>query len=99
MGEGLRPQNWAQNQGHKNMYIWRKSSWNQAETAIGITAEKNIVDYPKAYDIIRNDIYVDDWMPGTHSEDEGLLVTDELKLSLENGGSTLKGFTFSGRQA
>ena len=74
-----------------------KPSGNLAETAMRITAEKNIVEYPKVYDIIRNDIYVDDCLSGTHSADERLLVTDELKLSLENGGITLKGFTFSGK--
>ena len=42
--------------------------------------------YPEASKVILNDIYVDDCMS----------VTDEVKISLEPGGFTLKGFTFAG---
>ena len=81
----------------KTLIYGVRPSGNQAERAIRVTAEKNIKTYPKAFDGIRNDTYVDDCMSGTGSEEEGFLVTDEVKLCLEKGGFTLKGFTFSGR--
>ena len=55
-----------------------RSSGNQAERAVCLTAEKNIKQYPKAYDIIYNDGYVDDCISGA-------------KLSPENGGFTFGG--------
>ena len=73
-----------------------KSSGNQAERAVRLTAESSSIEFPVAYDIAVNDIYVDDCILGKHSRKEVLEATDELKLSLEKGGFTLKGFTFSG---
>ena len=73
-----------------------KSSGNQAERAVRLTAESSSSEFPVAYDIAVNDIYVDDCMSGKHSRKKVLEATDELKLSLEKGGFTLKGFTFSG---
>ena len=75
-----------------------RSSGNQAERAVRLTAEKYIDQYPKAYDIIHKDVYVDDCISGALSESDGISATDELKLSLEKGGFTLKGFSFSGRE-
>ena len=45
-----------------------------------------------------NDMYVDACLPGGPSWDETLKITDELKLALEKGGFSLKGFTFSGHE-
>ena len=72
-----------------------KSSGNPAERAVRETAAKNIEEYSNAHDIIF-DIYVDDCISGTHTENERMSVTDELKFSLGKGGFTLKGFSFSG---
>ena len=74
-----------------------KPSGNQAESAIRQTAEKNRDEYPIAYDIVQNDIYVDDCISGATSEGEGALATEELMLCLEKGGFTLKGFSCSGK--
>ena len=77
----------------KTLIYGVKTSGNQAERAIRQTAEKNRDEYPIAYDIVQNDIYVDDCISGTTPEGEGVLVTEELMLCLEKGGFTLKGFS------
>ena len=74
-----------------------RSSGNQAERAIRLTAEKNAEEFPKAYDIIHHDTYVDDVVSGAESEELGTQATDELQQCLETGGFTLKGFTVSGK--
>ena len=43
-----------------------------------------------------NVIYVEDCLSGENSYENALISTDYLKLALENGGFTQKGFTFSG---
>ena len=73
-----------------------KPSGNQAERAVRLTAAESKEEFPDAYEIILKDLYVDDCISGKHTSQEVLSVTDEIKLSLEKGGFTLKGFTFSG---
>ena len=46
-----------------------RPSGNMAECALRRTAELTKSDYPKAFDVIKKDIYVDDCLSGTHSED------------------------------
>ena len=53
-------------------------------------------EYPRAHEIVNHDVYVDDCVSGESSEEERMQATDQLQLSLETGGFTLKGFTFSG---
>ena len=81
----------------KTLIYGVKPSGNQAERAIRQIAEKNRDEYPIAYDIVQNDIYVDDCISGTTCEGEGVLATEELMLCLEKGGFTLKGFSCSGK--
>ena len=52
--------------------------------------------HPKVYDIVRNDVYVDDRLSGKITWDELLLVTDQLKIVLSRGGFAL-GVTIAGR--
>ena len=52
---------------------------------------------PKAYDIIMNDMYVDDCMSGDDSFDETLQATEQLSVALAIGGFIIKGYTFSGK--
>ena len=73
-----------------------RPSGNMAECALRRTAELTKSDFPKAFDVINKDIYVDDCLSGTHTEDERSVVTDQLSLSLTKGGFKLKGYTFSG---
>ena len=68
----------------------------QIQCGLRRTAEKCKSEYPKAHDVIMNDMYVDDCLSGDPSWDETLKIADELKLALEKGGFSLKGFTFSG---
>ncbi len=73
-----------------------KCSGNQAERALRLVAELMKDDYPMAYEIINNDVYVDDCISGEDTLEERDEATDQVKLSVEKGGFTLKGFTFSG---
>ena len=81
----------------KTLIYGVRSSGNQAERAIRLVAEKYQREYPKAYETIHKETYVDDIISGCDSEAQGLSSTEELKLCLEKGGFTLKGFSFSGR--
>ena len=73
-----------------------KSSGNQAERALRLTAENMSESYPETSKVILNDIYVDDCISGTNNKSKLISVMDELKVGLETGGFTLKGFTFVG---
>ena len=73
-----------------------KPSGNQAGRALRMVVELTVNDYPMAFEIVSNDVYVDDCISGELTEEERLQATDQLQLSLECGGFTLKGFTFSG---
>ena len=81
----------------KTVIYGSRPSGQLAERAIRLTAEKNLDSYPKAHRIINDDIYVDDCLSGNDSHSGMLQDTDELKLTLDSGGFTLKGFTVSGR--
>ena len=74
-----------------------RPSGNLAECGLRKTAELTQSECPKAYDIIMNDMYVDDCMSGDDSFDETLQVTEQLSVALAKGGFSLKGFTFSGK--
>ena len=73
-----------------------RSSGNLAEYALRKTAELTKVEYPLAYDVIINDIYVDDCLSGSNTEDERSETVDQFSLAVAKGGFKLKGFTFSG---
>ena len=47
-----------------------RPSRNQAERALRLVAEMTIDQYPIAYEIIQNDIYVDDCISGEATEEE-----------------------------
>ena len=73
-----------------------RSSGNIAECGIRKTAEITRLEFPKAYDIIMNDTYVDDILSGDNSLIKFFEKTDQLNIALGKGGFILKGFTFSG---
>ena len=73
-----------------------RSSGNLAEYALRKTAELTKLEYPLAYDVIINDIYVDDCLSGSNTEDERSRTVDQFSLAVAKGGFKLKGFTFSG---
>ena len=73
-----------------------KSSGNVAECAVRKVAELSREEFPKAYDAINNDLYVDDCISG----DSDLAAThdkaDQFTAALSKGSFMVKGFTFSG---
>ena len=73
-----------------------RSSGNVAECAVRKTAELTKELYPKAYDVMMDQLYVDDCMSGANSEKERSSKAEELTGALGMGGFKLKGFTFSG---
>ena len=73
-----------------------RSSGNMAECALRRTAELTKSDYPLAYNVILNDVYVDDCLSGSSTENERSKTVDEFSLAVAKGGFKLKGFTFSG---
>ena len=74
-----------------------KPSGNLAECGLRKTAELTKDMYPEAYDVINDDIYVDDCFSGANSDDRCRNTTDQLSLALIKGGFNLKGFTYSGQ--
>ena len=80
----------------KTLIYGVKPSGNLAERALRQTAEKTKHLYPRACEIINEDMYVDDCLSGENSLNDRLKSTDNLKLALEMGGFTPKGFIFSG---
>ena len=81
----------------KTLIYGVKSSGNQAECGLRLTAQLSKEDYPNANEIVQNDIYVDDCMSGEKTQDLLFQRADELALILRRGGFGLKGFTFSHR--
>ena len=73
-----------------------RSSGNIAECGIRKTAEITRLEFPKAYDVIMNDTYVDDILSGDNSLVKNLEKTDQLNIALGKIGFILEGFTFSG---
>ena len=72
-----------------------KSSGNLAECGLRKTAELTKIECPKAFNVINDDIYVDDCFSGDTSEEGVREKTDELCIALSKGGFDLKGFALS----
>ena len=75
-----------------------RPSGDIAECGLRRTAELSRDIYPKAYDVIMYETYVDDMLSGTDGVDRTFEVTDELHATLSKGGFTLKGFAMSGEE-
>ena len=69
-----------------------KSSGNQAESALEKreTAAISKDEYPEAFRIISQDAYVDDCISGEDSNELALQGADEIEISFNKGGLTLK---------
>ena len=72
-----------------------KSSGNQAERGLRMTADVSKEEYPEVNEIVKNDIYVDDCMSGEKTQELCFQRADQLAIVLMKGGFCLKGFTFS----
>ena len=73
-----------------------KSSGNQAERALRLTATKMEDKFPKAANIVKNDIYVDDCLSGDVSVEAGRAAYESVSELIRHGGFSTKGVTFSG---
>ena len=80
----------------KTLIYGVKTSGNQAERALRETATFCMNEYPKQYQVIQDDIYVDDCLSGGASYEVTKTITDDLQIVLSKGGFRLKGITFSG---
>ena len=80
----------------KSVIYGVKCSGNQAERALRLAVQLQRDRYPMAYDIVMNDVYVDDCVSGELTDEKRAQATDELRLALEKVGFTLKGITLSG---
>ena len=79
----------------KTLIYGVKSSGNQAERALRLTAANYKEDYNEVSEIIHRDMYVDDCLSGQDSLNGSFHTADELEIVLMHGGFRLKGFTFS----
>ena len=73
-----------------------RSSGNQAERALRLTADTYETEFPMAHGIIHNDIYVDDCLSGEASKKARDEATEQLQQCLGKASFTFKGFTNSG---
>ena len=80
----------------KTLIYGIRSSGNQAECGLRAIAKLFKDEYPEVYQIIQNDVYVDDCITGESSTDRAYIRADELEVIINRGGFHLKGVTFSG---
>ena len=80
----------------KTLIYGVRSSGNLAECGLRRTAELSMTEFPRAYEIIKSDTYMDDCLSGEDSLDRAKIVTDNLVVSMARGGFSFKGFTFAG---
>ena len=73
-----------------------RSSGPIAETGIRDTADICKEDYPRACQVIRKDVYVDDGITGDQSKTKAAELGDQLEIVLNHGGFSLKGIAYSG---
>ena len=81
----------------KTLIYGVKSSGNQAERCLRETAKQFQNEQPDIYRIVTEDVYVDDCLSGEESHPIVFDIADRLEAVVNNGGFTLKGFTFSGQ--
>ncbi|XP_066917852.1 uncharacterized protein [Clytia hemisphaerica] len=79
----------------KTLIYGVKSSGNQAERCLRETAKQFQNDHPDIYRIVSEDVYVDDCLSGDQTLPKVINTADRLETVVNNGGFTLKGFTFS----
>ena len=80
----------------KTLIYGVRSSGNLAECGLRRTAELSKDEFPRAYEVVMYDTYMDDCISGEETLTKAKTVTDGLDASLGRGGYSLKGYTFSG---
>ena len=79
----------------KTLIYGVRSSGNQAERGYRETGRLMSIEYPRQYEVIRDDTYVDDMMSGENHQDQLNETCDGLKTVANKGGFGLKPFTCS----
>ena len=77
----------------KTLIYGVKPSGNQAEKGIRETAEISKEAYPRQYEIIHKDVYMDDCLSGEKTYEEAKEVTDGLQI-VSKGWILPKGYYF-----
>ena len=77
----------------KTLIYGVKSSGNQAQCGLRITAKAQEEIYPAAASSIINDTYVDDCATGADSVVEAETLSSDIVALLAKGGFSVKGFT------
>ena len=80
----------------KTLMYGVRSSGNQAERGLRLTAELQKEEYPRVNEVVQEDIYVDDCASGENTFEDRNRVTKDLNAVLKRGGFKLKGITLSG---
>ena len=94
--DDLNPENEPKMKVIKTIIYGVKSSGNQAERGFRETARLQKDQFPRVYEVVQDDTYVDDCMSGEDTARKRDQTTDQLPIVLSKGGFSLKGFTFSG---
>ena len=94
--ENLDPRNPIVQKVIKTLIFGMKSSGNQAERALRLTASLMEEQYPEASQVVRDDTYVDDMLSGARSTAEAKDIAEDIKQLIRHGGFIDKGFSFSG---
>ena len=71
-------------------------SGNQAEFGVRETARLQKEQYPRVFEIVHKDIYVDDCISGESTIEEARKSAEDLELGIAKGGFGLKGVTYAG---
>ena len=74
-----------------------RSSGNQAEKALRMTADMAKDTHPEIHRIIHEDLYADDCLTGCQDFDDAQEIADGMEEVLEKGKFYTKGFSFSKR--
>ena len=79
---------------HQNNNVWGLFKWKSGGESTENDSEVSRNRYPQIYEFISRDIYVDDCISGSNSENEMLNLVDKLEIVLNSGGFSLKGIAF-----
>ncbi|XP_066917508.1 uncharacterized protein [Clytia hemisphaerica] len=96
--ENLNPSKIPKEKVIKTIIYGVRSSGNQSEYALRKVAELSKDQYPKANEVIQNDVYVDDCITGAQSIQQAHILADDIELNINKGGFQLKCVSFSGEK-
>ncbi|XP_066916884.1 uncharacterized protein [Clytia hemisphaerica] len=96
--ENLNPSKIPKEKVIKTLIYGVRSSGNQSEYALRKVAKLSKDQYPKANEVIQNDVYVDDCITGAQSIQQAHILADDIELNINKGGFQLKGVSFSGEK-